>query len=115
MAVGGNNLRAAEAFAHRDHAGFAGPEFLLDAGNPAMARHDSLLSQDDVRTVWEIQERLTRTPGAPGVFAYDYFEHEQLYGCGAGYNYMFVDAEGNVCPCDFTMISFGNIKERPNF
>jgi MoaA/NifB/PqqE/SkfB family radical SAM enzyme len=77
------------------------------------ARHDTLLSQDDVQAVWEIQERLTQTPGEPGVFAYDYFEHEQLYGCGAGYNYLFIDAEGNACPCDFAMLSFGNIKTRP--
>jgi MoaA/NifB/PqqE/SkfB family radical SAM enzyme len=77
------------------------------------ARHDTLLSEDDVRKVWEVQERLTRTPGEPGVFAYDYFEHEQLYGCGAGYNYLFIDAEGNACPCDFAMLSFGNIRERP--
>lgn len=77
------------------------------------ARHDTLLSPRDIATVWRVQERLTRTAGEPGVFAYDYFEHEQLYGCSAGYSYMFVDAEGNVCPCDFTMISFGNIKERP--
>ncbi len=77
------------------------------------ARHDWLLTPEDVGVVFEIQERLTKTRGEPGCFAYDYFESEQIYGCGAGYNYMFVDAGGNVCPCDFTMISFGNIKERP--
>ena len=26
---------------------------------------------------------------------------------------MFIDSQGNVCPCDFTMLSFGNILERP--
>ena len=26
---------------------------------------------------------------------------------------MFIDSQGNVCPCDFTMLSFGNIFERP--
>ena len=25
---------------------------------------------------------------------------------------MFIDSQGNVCPCDFTMLSFGNILER---
>jgi len=77
------------------------------------ARHDWLLTPEDVAVVWEVQEHLTRTAGEPGCFAYDYFESEHLYGCGAGYNYMFVDAAGNVCPCDFTMISFGNITQRP--
>ena len=26
---------------------------------------------------------------------------------------MFIDSQGNVCPCDFTMMSFGNILQRP--
>jgi hypothetical protein len=26
---------------------------------------------------------------------------------------MFIDSQGNVYPCDFTMLSFGNIFERP--
>jgi len=77
------------------------------------AQHDTLLSRDDVRTIWRLQRHSTRTPGEPGMFAYDYFESERLYGCGAGFNYLFVDAAGNLCPCDFTMISFGNITERP--
>jgi MoaA/NifB/PqqE/SkfB family radical SAM enzyme len=76
-------------------------------------RPEELLSADHVQTIFEIQKKCTRTPGYPGVFAYDYFESERFYGCGAGYNYMFIDSQGNVCPCDFTMMSFGNILERP--
>lgn len=26
---------------------------------------------------------------------------------------MFIDAAGNACPCDFTMMSFGSILQRP--
>lgn len=76
-------------------------------------RPESLFSKDHVRTVWEVQRFCTRTKGYPGVFAYDFFESKRYYGCGAGFNYVFVDAQGNVCPCDFTMISFGNLRERP--
>lgn len=71
------------------------------------------LSPENVQTIVEIQKRCTRTKGYPGVFAYDFFESEKYYGCGAGFNYMFIDSQGNVCPCDFTMLSFGNIFERP--
>ncbi|RLC06181.1 MAG: radical SAM protein [Deltaproteobacteria bacterium] len=70
---------------------------------------DALLSPKHVQTIFEIQKMCTATPGYPGVFAYDYFESRQYYGCGAGYNYMFIDSQGNVSPCDFAMISFGNI------
>ena len=71
------------------------------------------LSAENVKTIFEIQKKCTQTKGYPGVFAYDFFESEKYYGCGAGFNYMFIDSQGNVCPCDFTMLSFGNIFERP--
>ena len=77
------------------------------------AHPERLLSEKNVRTIYEIQRFCTKTPGYPGVFAYDYFESKDFYGCGAGYNYMFIDSQGNVCPCDFTMLSLGNILERP--
>ncbi len=71
------------------------------------------LTPENVETIFEIQKKCTKTKGYPGVFAYDYFESEKYYGCGAGFNYMFIDSQGNVCPCDFTMLSFGNIHEKP--
>ncbi|MEN8211727.1 MAG: radical SAM protein [Thermodesulfobacteriota bacterium] len=71
------------------------------------------LSDENIKTIFEIQKKCTKTKGYPGVFAYDFFESEKYYGCGAGFNYMFIDSQGNVCPCDFTMLSFGNILERP--
>jgi MoaA/NifB/PqqE/SkfB family radical SAM enzyme len=77
------------------------------------ARPEEMLTLENVKTIFEIQKKCTRTPGYPGVFAYDFFESEKYYGCGAGYNYMFIDSQGNLCPCDFTMMSFGNIMEKP--
>ena len=61
----------------------------------------------------DIQKKCTKQKGYPGVFAYDYFESKKYYGCGAGFNYLFVDAQGNLSPCDFTMVSFGNLRDRP--
>jgi len=71
------------------------------------------LTPENVETIFEIQKKCVKTKGYPGVFAYDFFESEKYYGCGAGFNYMFIDSQGNVCPCDFTMLSFGNIHEKP--
>jgi MoaA/NifB/PqqE/SkfB family radical SAM enzyme len=78
-----------------------------------ISRPEEKLSDENVRTIFEIQKKCIRTKGYPGVFAYDFFESEKYYGCGAGFNYMFIDSQGNVCPCDFTMLSFGNILEKP--
>ena len=77
------------------------------------SKPEERLSAENVKTIFEIQKKCTRTRGYPGVFAYDFFESEKYYGCGAGFNYMFIDSQGNVCPCDFTMLSFGNMLERP--
>ena len=85
--------------------------------SPILAGHltahpEEKLTPDNVKTICEIQRFCTRNKGYPGVFAYDYFEGDDLYGCGAGFNYMFIDAEGNACPCDFTMLSLGNIRDK---
>ncbi len=86
--------------------------------SPILAGHlvdrpDQLLDAQGVRTVHDIQRRCVDTPGHPGVFAYDFFEGRDQYGCGAGLNYLFIDSLGNACPCDFAMMSFGNVTERP--
>ncbi len=86
--------------------------------SPILAGHlvdrpEELLTAEGVRTVHEIQQRCTATPGLPGVFAYDWFEGPEFYGCGAGLNYLFIDSAGNACPCDFLMMRFGNVLEEP--
>ena len=77
------------------------------------SKPEEKLTSENVNTIFEIQKKCTKTPGYPGVFAYDFFESKYYYGCGAGYNYMFIDSQGNVCPCDFAMLGFGNILETP--
>ncbi len=78
-----------------------------------ISKPEEKLTPENVKTIFEIQKKCTNTPGYPGVFAYDYFESRSYYGCGAGFNYMFIDSQGNVCPCDFAMLGFGNILENP--
>ncbi len=36
------------------------------------------LSPENVETIFEIQKKCTKTKGYPGVFAYDFFESEQI-------------------------------------
>jgi len=45
------------------------------------------------------------------IASFTYLENKNMYGCGAGVQHMYIDAFGNVCPCDFTPLSFGNIKK----
>ena len=71
------------------------------------------LTKENVATLVALQKKCLATEGYPNVFAYDFFESADYYGCGAGYNYMFIDSRGNISPCDFTMLTLGNLTETP--
>jgi len=60
-----------------------------------------------------LHRRTNRSRHLPKVSAFAEIEHGDLYGCGAGFQHMYIDAEGNVCPCDFVPVSFGNVKDEP--
>ncbi|MHA1674644.1 MAG: radical SAM/SPASM domain-containing protein [Promethearchaeota archaeon] len=77
------------------------------------SRPEEKLTKENIKTIFEFQKKAQKTEGYPNVFAYDFFESGKYYGCGAGYNYMFIDSQGEVSPCDFTMLSFGNVKKEP--
>ena len=49
----------------------------------------------------------------PKVAALAHIEDRSSYGCCGGTYHIYIDASGNVCPCDFTPLSFGNIREEP--
>jgi MoaA/NifB/PqqE/SkfB family radical SAM enzyme len=77
------------------------------------SRPEEKLTKENVQTIWEFQKKAFNTKGYPNVFAYDYFESKKFYGCTAGYNYLFIDSQGFASPCDFTMLSLGNVREEP--
>jgi MoaA/NifB/PqqE/SkfB family radical SAM enzyme len=45
----------------------------------------------------------------PKVCAFNEIESPELFGCAAGTRHLFIDSAGEVCPCDFTPLSFGNV------
>ncbi len=45
------------------------------------------------------------------VCAFNEMESPELFGCAAGIRHLFIDPVGNVSPCDFTPLSFGNITD----
>ena len=49
----------------------------------------------------------------PRVSVFPYFESKDFLGCTAGYNIVYIDANGCIRPCDFTPLLFGNIQEEP--
>lgn len=47
----------------------------------------------------------------PRIFSFPYIESSEYMGCGAGCARLHITALGEVMPCDFTQVTFGNIQK----
>jgi MoaA/NifB/PqqE/SkfB family radical SAM enzyme len=72
---------------------------------------DCFLDAQERETLRELHRRTNRVRGLPKVSSFAQIEHREMYGCGAGRQHLYIDPQGNVCPCDFTPVSFGNVGE----
>lgn len=77
---------------------------LSDCGN------ETLLNPQNIAKLRDFHRAKNRRRKGPRVTAFNEIESPQLFGCGAGTQHFYVDANGEVCPCDFTPLSFGNAK-----
>ncbi len=72
-----------------------------------------MLNETERRAVIEFHESHNRRRRGPAVAAFARLESPELFGCGAGYHHLFIDASGKVCPCDLTPLSFGDVTREP--
>jgi MoaA/NifB/PqqE/SkfB family radical SAM enzyme len=72
-----------------------------------------MLGSDDSRRLADFHIDWNRRGRGPAVAAFSYLESDEMFGCGAGYHHLFIDSLGNVCPCDLTPLSFGNVLKEP--
>jgi len=72
---------------------------------------DVVLNEEQRKKLVDIHFIANKSKELPKVTSYNYIESDKYMGCMAGYNTVYVDASGEVCPCDMTPISFGNIVE----
>ncbi len=73
----------------------------------------AMLRHDELKELARFQVNKNRLPGGPAVANFAYLESNEMFGCGAGYHHLFIDASGEVCPCDLTPLSFGNLNDVP--
>jgi len=71
-----------------------------------------LLSEEGRRQLVTLQDRYNRRGGMT-VNYLGHFEGAETFGCNAGCKMVYVDAFGEVSPCVFLPMSFGNVRERP--
>lgn len=72
-----------------------------------------MLVDAEIRALRDFHIQSNRKGAAPKICAFNQIESPEVFGCGAGTQHMFVDAAGEVCPCDFTAMSFGNALKQP--
>jgi MoaA/NifB/PqqE/SkfB family radical SAM enzyme len=78
-----------------------------------MDHEDEVITKNDVVRLTKFQKRINRQPDGPRVTAFPYFMGPDLFGCFAGRRWMHVTATGDVLPCAYTPLSFGNVREEP--
>jgi MoaA/NifB/PqqE/SkfB family radical SAM enzyme len=69
------------------------------------------LKTEELKLLKNIRKRLNIKRSGPIVTTLAEYESADFMGCNTGYQTLFIDSAGEVCPCDFTPLSFGNIKE----
>jgi MoaA/NifB/PqqE/SkfB family radical SAM enzyme len=80
--------------------------------------HDDtcLLSTDERRQLIEFHKQVNsnrKYKKYPKLSVFPYYESEEFQGCTAGFSLVYIDADGNLRPCDFVPLIFGNIQEEP--
>lgn len=74
---------------------------------------DVMLTEEQLRQVraFHLARNARRT--GPAVASFARLESPDLFGCGGGYHHLYIDASGEVCPCDLTPLSLGNAFQQP--
>ena len=70
---------------------------------------DVFLDEKERQAIREFHIQSNHKKPFPKVAAFAYLEDKNLYGCGAGVQHLYIDAYGNLNPCDFTPLSFGSV------
>ena len=84
---------------------------LMPTGRLINEKADIFFSEKDRNILKKFHREVNKNNSHPKVAALAYIEDRNLYGCCGGICHIYIDAFGNVCPCDFTPLSFGNIQK----
>ncbi len=73
---------------------------------------DLVITEDERQSLVALQDRYNRD-GRITVNYLGHFEGREHFGCNAGCKMVYVDAFGDVSPCVFVPMTFGNVREQP--
>jgi MoaA/NifB/PqqE/SkfB family radical SAM enzyme len=84
---------------------------IVPAGRLVKIDRSALLTEQDRQLFMQSANRINNQPDYPFVSLFEDFEHPTCFGCSAGGMHVYVDCNGNLCPCDFVPLSFGNLRK----
>ena len=70
-----------------------------------------MLEERDVMKFVELQYEINQDPALPAIMSLPHIGTINNFGCSAARTHVYVNGDGDVCPCDFVPIGFGNIRE----
>ncbi|UCF08433.1 MAG: radical SAM protein [Thermoplasmata archaeon] len=74
-------------------------------------KNEHMLHKDQREKIKYMHTYANKKENYPRVIAGPYMDSRDFMGCTAGFNRLYVDAEGLVYPCDVLPFSYGSIKE----
>ena len=77
----------------------------------AYGKKDLVITEEERIMLIQIQDRYNKR-GKMTVNYLGHFEDAQHFGCTAGHKMVYVDAFGEVSPCVFVPLTFGNVREK---
>ncbi|MHC4497526.1 MAG: radical SAM protein [Planctomycetota bacterium] len=75
--------------------------------------NEAVLDEADRGLILEYQGEVAQDSSLPILSCFLYLESAPAFGCGAGLTHLYIDGSGEVCPCNFVPLSFGNIMDEP--
>ncbi len=70
-----------------------------------------MLTAEQSKRLADFHKKWNKAGKGVAISCFSHLESAKAFGCGAGFHHLFIDALGNVCPCDLTPLSFGNALE----
>ena len=74
---------------------------------------DTLTDEERERTIEFHKEVNQKGKDGPKVMAFSYFESPKTFGCMAGRRWIHITPAGDIIPCSYTPLTFGNVREKP--
>lgn len=83
----------------------------MPCGKWRCAPDEQFLSRQQIDELRRFHVAANRTAAKPKICAFNQIESPEFFGCAGGTQHLYIDSAGEVCPCDFTPLSFGSISD----